>query len=213
MPSASEISHEQHSRLPGELADLGLDPVAAYAEIDATVGQAAAAYEGDTDPALDDRAAWLALAARQTALFKHLDAAAEAVNQRRKITMSVLFDEELHGFVASTLARLITIFTPPDEMAEVRAKAAAKGKGLDPDSAFAVTPTRVQQMVAEGRRMRGKRPNSRDRNRGRRPEPAERRLANAYQQLAALKATDPGRYDRIIAALGDATGPKEEASP
>ena len=211
--NAAQKSAAQHAALAPGLAALGLDPGVLSEELTGTVGQAAAAYEGDLDAAVD-RGARLELAARQTVLYEYHSAAAEAVNRRRKVTMSVLRDD--HGFVSSTLARLITVFTPPAKMAEVRAKAAAKaakeGKGFDPDSVDAVTPTRVQQMAKDGADIRGTK--KKKENLGRPQEPKERRLATAYQQLAALKATDPDRYDRIIAALGDATGPEEEeASP
>lgn len=211
----AQQSAAQHAALAPGLAALGLDPGVLSEELTATVVEPAAAYEGDLDADLADRGAWLELAARQTLLYEYHSAAAEAVNQRRKITTSVLRDD--HGFFAPVLARLFAIFTPAAEMAKVRAKAAKKaakkGTAFDPDSVLAVTGSNVQQMAIEGARLRGKRRSGRDRNRGRPPEPAERRLATAYQRLVALKETDPDGYDRIIAALGDATGPEGEASP
>lgn len=209
--NAAQQKAAQHAALAPGLAALGLDPGVLSEDLTATVVESAAAYEGDIDPALDDRGPWLALAARQTLLYEYHSAAAEAVNQRRKITTSVLRDD--HGFVASTLARLFTIFTPPAKMAEVRAKAAekaaAEGKDFDPDSVNVVSQGMVQQMAIDGAELRGQRPSARhrNRNRGRPPEPAERRLATVYQQLAAMKATDPDRYDRIIAGLAEETSP------
>ena len=205
----AQQSAAQHAALAPGLAALGLDPGVLSEELTATVVEPAAAYEGDIYPGLDDRGAWLALAARQTLLYEYHSAAAEAVNQRRKITTSVLRDD--HKFVSTTLARLFTIFTPPAKMAEVRA--AAEGKGFDPDSVDVVGQGMVQQMAIAGAKLRGKRPSGRDRNRGRPKQPEERRLATAYQQLAAMKATDPDRYDRIIALLAADAGEEEEASP
>ncbi len=197
-------SAAQLAALPGELDALGLDPGVLSEELTATFVESAAAYEGNIDPDLDDRGAWLELAARQTLLYEYHSAAAEAVNQRRKITTSVLRDD--HKLFSRVLARLFTIFTPPAKLAEVSAKKAAKGKGFDPDSDNVVTPGNVQQMAIEGAEIRGAKKEKKWSS-GRPKQPKERRLATVYQQLADLKATDPDRYDRFIAGLAEETSP------
>lgn len=197
----AEQSAAQHNALPGELDALGLDPGVLSEELTATVVESAAAYEGNIDPGLGDRGAWLELAARQTLLYEYHSAAAEAVNQRRKITTSVLRDD--HKLFSSVLARLFTIFTPPAKLAEVSAKKAPTGKGFDP----VVTPGMVQQMAIAGAKIRGTKQGHTPSSRGRPKQPKERHLATAYKQLAALKATDPDRYDRFIADLAEETSP------
>jgi len=215
MATPAQIRNEQHAALPGELAALGLDPAAISEEIAAAFAQLAAAHEGDTDAAVSNRGAGLELAIRQTLLFEHGARFVEDINRQRKVTMSVLRDD--HGFVASTLARLITLATPAAKMTELRDKAAAKaaaaGEDFDPASVDAVTPTRVQQMAIEGAEIRGRRKDARWRNLGRKREPAERHLATAYQQLAALKTADPDQYDKILAALAGGGAPTEETRP
>ena len=204
----AQQSAAQRDALPGELDALGLDPGVLSEELTATVVESAAAYEGNIDPDLDDRGAWLELAARQTLLYEYHSAAAAAVNQRRKITTSVLRDD--HGLVSGVVGRLFTIFTPPAKLAEVRAKkaakAAAKGKDFDPDSDNVVTNGDVQQMAIAGAKIRGAKKEKKWSS-GRPKQPEGRRLATVYQQLAAMKATDPDRYDRFIAGLAEETSP------
>jgi len=211
------IDSDRYAELHTALAALGLDPAAIDAEISATIARTSAAFEGDHFAITEggDRGALLELAARQTVLYEHYRAAAAAVNRSRKVQMSILRDD--HGFSSPTLARLITIFTPAAEMAKVRAKAAKKaakkGTAFDPDSVLAVTGSNVQQMAIEGARLRGKRTSARHRNRGRPPEPAERHLATAYNQLAELKKSDPDQYDRILEMIDAGDGVAEEAGP
>lgn len=162
-----------------------------------------------------DLGAGLELAARQTVLYEYYLAVAEDVNRRRDVTMSIVRDDL--GIVSSVLARLVTDFTPEAKMAELRdkaaAEAAAKGKDFDPASVGAITPTRARQMAIEGAKIRGRKKDARWRNLGRPKQPAERHLATAYQQLAALKTADPDQYDKILAALAGGGDPTEETRP